>query len=180
MFLERSLSDPPPPTTPLQAPFTATPLPIHHPFPPLKILIIHLAQFPIAQKSVTFCQLKCHPCMKNEVIWYQINTVSWYLTQWDFIKFKTPTIFIHGRHFNPIWHGGGGHDGPPKCFLPLCPNALEEEAETWWLLILIYLASKKVIFGSLGCPMLPWQWVCQGVLEIFWSYRSICFLITKF
>ena len=34
MFLERSLNDP---TTPLQAPFTATPLPIHHPFPsPLK------------------------------------------------------------------------------------------------------------------------------------------------
>ena len=36
MFLERSLNDPPPPTTPLQAPFTATPLPIHHPFPPPK------------------------------------------------------------------------------------------------------------------------------------------------
>ena len=34
MFLERSLNDPPPPTTPLQAPFTAAPLPIHHPFPP--------------------------------------------------------------------------------------------------------------------------------------------------
>ena len=28
--------------------------------------------------------------------------------------------------------------------------------------------------------MLPWQRVCQGVLEIFWSYRSTCFLITKF
>ena len=41
MFLERSLNDP---HTPLQAPFTATPLPIHHPFPPppLKILIIHM------------------------------------------------------------------------------------------------------------------------------------------
>ena len=36
MFLERSLNDPPPPTTPFQAPFTATPLPIHHPFPPPK------------------------------------------------------------------------------------------------------------------------------------------------
>ena len=81
---------------------------------------------------------------------------------------------------NPIWHGGGGHDGPPKCFWPLCPNALLEEAETWWLLILTYGASKKVIFGCLGYPVLPWQRVCQGVLEIFWSYRSICFLITKF
>ena len=30
------------PTTPLQASFTATPLPIHHPFnPPIKMLIIH-------------------------------------------------------------------------------------------------------------------------------------------
>ena len=36
MFLERSLNDPPPPTTPLQAPFTATPLPIHHSFSPPK------------------------------------------------------------------------------------------------------------------------------------------------
>ena len=34
MFLERSLNDPPPPTTPLQASFTATPHPIHHSFPP--------------------------------------------------------------------------------------------------------------------------------------------------
>ena len=30
----------PPPPPPLKAPFTATPLPIHHPFLPLKILII--------------------------------------------------------------------------------------------------------------------------------------------
>ena len=34
IFLERSLNDPLPPTIPLQASFTATPLPIHHPFPP--------------------------------------------------------------------------------------------------------------------------------------------------
>ena len=47
MFLERSLNDPPPPTTPLQASFTATPHPIHHPFPPLKILIIHMLHLKI-------------------------------------------------------------------------------------------------------------------------------------
>ena len=29
-------------------------------------------------------------------------------------------------------------------------------------LILIYVASKKLIFGSLGYPVLPWQRVCQG------------------
>ena len=51
---------------------------------------------------------------------------------------------------NSIWH-----DGPQKGFWPLCPNAWEEEAETWWLLILIYLASKKLTFGSLGYPVLP-------------------------
>ena len=79
---------------------------------------------------------------------------------------------------NAIWHEGPWW--PPKCFWPLCPNALEEEAETWWLLILIYGASKKVIFGSLGYPVLLWQRVCQGELEIFLSYRSICFLIAKF
>ena len=39
---------------------------------------------------------------------------------------------------------------------------------------------KKDIFGSLGYPVLPQQRVCQGVLEIFLSYRSICFLIMKF
>ena len=33
-FLERSLSDPPPPTTPLQTPFTATPSPSTTPSPP--------------------------------------------------------------------------------------------------------------------------------------------------
>ena len=33
MFMERSLNGPHP-HLPLQAPFTATPLPIHHPFPP--------------------------------------------------------------------------------------------------------------------------------------------------
>ena len=30
---------------------------------------------------------------------------------------------------NPIRHGG--HDGTPKCFLPLCSNAKEKDAETW-------------------------------------------------
>ena len=74
----------------------------------------------------------------------------------------------------------GGAWWPPTCFWPLCRNALEEESATWWLLILMYGASKKVLFGSLGYPVLPWRRVCQGVLEIFWSYCSICFLITKF
>ena len=32
---------------------------------------------------------------------------------------------------------------PPKCFCPMYPNALEEEAEAWGLLILIYAASKN-------------------------------------
>ena len=36
MFLERSLNDPHPLSTPLQASFTATPFPIHHPFFPHK------------------------------------------------------------------------------------------------------------------------------------------------
>ena len=35
------------------------------------------------------------------------------------------------------------------------------------LLILIYETPLKLIFGSLGYPVLPWQRVCQGVLEIF-------------
>ena len=34
------------------------------------------------------------------------------------------------------------------------------------LIGLIYGASKKVIFGSLGYPVLPYQRVCQRVLEI--------------
>ena len=111
--------------------------------------------------------------------------VSWYdVFQFFMSKTRKCCLLVYQKLcmicFNPIWHWGGGHDGPPKCFWPLCPNALEEEAETWWLLILIYGPSKKVIFGSLGYPVLPWQRVCQGVLEIFWSYRSICFRITKF
>ena len=47
----------------------------------------------------------------------------------------------------------GGHDGPPKMFLTTLLKCLGGRS---------------------------WQRVCQGVLEIFWSYRSICFLITKF
>ena len=34
---------------------------------------------------------------------------------------------------------------------------------------------KKATFGSLCYSVLSWQRVCQGVLEIFWSYRSIMF-----
>ena len=75
---------------------------------------------------------------------------------------------------------GGAIMAPQNVFWPLCPNALEEEAETWWLLRLAYGTSKKVIFSCLGYPVLPWKRVCQGVLEICWSYRSICFLITIF
>ena len=54
--------------------------------------------------------------------------------------------------------------------------------ESWNLLTFnINLFSiKNVIFGYLGYPVLPWQRVYQGVLEIFWSDRSIFFLITKF
>ena len=75
---------------------------------------------------------------------------------------------------------GGGGIMPPGMFLTTVLKRLGEEAETLWRLILIYGASKEVIFGSLGYPVLPQQRVCQGVLEIFWSYRSICFLIPKF
>ena len=39
------------PTPPLQASFTATPLSIHHPFPPLKILIVHKAEAGIIENS---------------------------------------------------------------------------------------------------------------------------------
>ena len=47
----------PTPTTPLQASFTANPLPIHHPFP-LKILIIHMmgCQF-LHWQDTTVCQI---------------------------------------------------------------------------------------------------------------------------
>ena len=44
----------------------------------------------------------------------------------------------------------------------------------------VNLWSIKKVFFSLGYQVLPQQRVCQGVLEIFLSYCSICFLITKF
>ena len=49
----------------------------------------------------------------------------------------------------------GAMMAPQTCFWPLCSNAQMEEAEILWLLILIYEASKKVIFGSLAYPVLP-------------------------
>ena len=56
-FWKDPLMTPPPPTTPLQAPFSATPLPIHHPSPsitppPLKILIMYRAS---TGRCDTFC-----------------------------------------------------------------------------------------------------------------------------
>ena len=35
-----------------------------------------------------------------------------------------------------------------------------------------YFSIKKVIFGSLSYPVLPWQRVCQGVLEILKVLKS--------
>ena len=49
MFLERSLNDPPPPTTPLQAPFTATPSPSITPSPPSKNFDHTLICFPVGK-----------------------------------------------------------------------------------------------------------------------------------
>ena len=45
---------------------------------------------------------------------------------------------------------------PQNVFDHCAKNAQEEKAETWWFLILIYGANKKkVIFDSLGYPVLP-------------------------
>ena len=41
-FLERPFNDPPTPHHPTSSILHCYPLPIHHPFPPLKILIVHL------------------------------------------------------------------------------------------------------------------------------------------
>ena len=60
-------------------------------------------------------------------------------------------------------------------FLTTVPKRLEGGS---WNLVTFNInlfSIKKVIFGSPGYPALPWQRVCQGVLEIFWSYRSHMF-----
>ena len=78
---------------------------------------------------------------------------------------------------NPIWYGG--HDGPPKMFLTTVLKRFGGES---WNLVNFNInlwSIKKVIFGSLGYPVLPWQRVCRGILEIFWSYRSIWLHIWK-
>ena len=72
---------------------------------------------------------------------------------------------------------GGGAWWPAKMFLTTVPKRVRGGS---WNLVTFNINIEKLIFGSLGYPALPWQRVCQGVLEIFWSYRSICFLITKF
>ena len=40
-------------------------------------------------------------------------------------------VCCSGPHIFLTLFDMGGHDGPPKCFWPLCPNDKEEEAETW-------------------------------------------------
>ena len=62
---------------------------------------------------------------------------------------------------------GGGHDGPQNVFDHRAQTLRKRKLKLGDFLILIYVASKKVIFGSLGYRVLPWQRVCQGVLETF-------------
>ena len=61
----------------------------------------------------------------------------------------------------------GGMMGPQNVFDHCAQTLRRRELKLGDFLILIYLASRKVIFGSLGYPALPWQRICQGVLEIF-------------
>ena len=57
---------------------------------------------------------------------------------------------------------GGGHDSPQNVFdlTTVLKRLLGESYINLWSI-------KKVIFGSLGYPVLQQQRVCQGVLEIF-------------
>ena len=62
---------------------------------------------------------------------------------------------------------GRGHDGPTKLFLTTVPKRLAGGSSNLVTFNINICSIKKVIFGSLGYPVLPWQRVCQGVLEIF-------------
>ena len=71
-------------------------------------------------------------------------------------------IFLMGKrvdlHSKPIscltLFDMGGHVGPQNVF-DHCPQTLKRRMLKLGDLILIYVASKKVIFGSLGYPALP-------------------------
>ena len=75
---------------------------------------------------------------------------------------------------------GGWSWWPPQCFWPLCSKRLGGGSFNLVTFNINVWSIKKVIFCSLGYLVLPWQQVSQGVFEIFWSYHSMCFLITKF
>ena len=51
--------------------------------------------------------------------------------------------------------GGMGHDGPQNVFDHCAQMLKKRKLKLCELLILIYGASRKVIFGSLGNPVLP-------------------------
>ena len=88
-----------------------------------------------------------------------------------------PLIYCQNQALlNPIWHGGM----TPQNVFDHCAQTLRRRKLKLVTFNINLFSIKKVIFGSLGYPVLPWQRVCHVVLEIFWSYRSICFLITKF
>ena len=55
----------------------------------------------------------------------------------------------------------------PQNVFDHCAQTLCRRKLTLGDLILIYGVSKKVIFGSISYSVLPWQRVCQRVLEIF-------------
>ena len=55
----------------------------------------------------------------------------------------------------------------PMMFLTTVPKRLGRGSLNLVTFNINLFSIKKVIFGSLCYPLLPWQRVCQGVVEIF-------------
>ena len=101
MFLERSLNDPPLPTTPLQAPFTAIP-------PPIKVLIIHwgvgwadsaqLCNFPIWRPmTIKFGDVILCQQLYQEIIKHLMTSLLWRF--YDVILYSR--LFLAKKAENP-------------------------------------------------------------------------------
>ena len=80
---------------------------------------------------------------------------------------------------NLIWHGG--HDAPPpKIFLTSVSKRLGGGS---WNLVTFNInlfSIKKSYFWFPGLSSVTMATSLSGVLEIFWGYLFICFLIKKF
>ena len=118
-------------------------------------------QIKLKGKEKTFDIMGVHyiPCLTKQS--FTIQSPSSFITVLLCSNLPLCCIYVIALLCLLTLFGKRGHDGPQNVF-DHCAQTLKRTKLKLGDLILIYLASKKVIFGSLCYPVLPWQPVVRG------------------